>query len=82
MNNRGYSSLNISIYMLVNNTIKNALLLICKVPKAEGSGVSPNRLKFINLDNMREEGNNVNKRLHFQQPLANYIESHEALINN
>lgn len=84
MNNRGYSSCNISVYMLVNNTIENALLLICKVPKAEGYGVSPNRLKFINLDNMREEGNTDNKRLHFLQPLANYeyIESHEALIIN
>lgn len=74
MNNRGYSSLNISINMLVNNTIEIALLLIYKMQKAEGYGVSPNRLKFINLDNMREEGNTVNKRLHFLQPLANYME--------
>lgn len=82
MNNRGYSSLNISINMLVKNTIENTLFLICKVPKAEGYGVSPNRLKFINLDNMSKEGNTVKKRLHFLQPLANYIESHEALIIN
>lgn len=68
--------------MLVNNTFENALLLIYKVPKAEGYGVSPNCLKFINLDNMREEGNTLNKRLYFLQPLANYIESYEALIIN